>query len=211
MKPSGSRLALYLTAARTEAYALLDVGAPYGRIIGRCDVAPSEILAVCRHQVETAGKVASLRYHDDGYLPATVARWVERACKDAAVVIGEGWPSHTVTESLEIQLAVVSDDRERDVYRAWFVATVRYLDEESDTLAAIASLRLTKSAAVSTLYRYGSVAIARAAADYAMVNHGEWPPTPAEVTKAAVGNMRALARDYPSAYGTWSAGKEVLA
>ena len=212
MTTSPTRLDLYLASARAEAYALLDVGAPYGRIIARSDVAPSDSLAVCRHQVETARKVTSLRYHDDGYHPTKVARWVERACKDAANCIVEGCVWQTASgASLEYGVACIADDKERDVYRAWFIAHARYLDESSDTLAATASLCLTKASAVTTLQRYGSVAAACAAADYAMVNRGEWLPTPDEVAKMTVGSMSGMAKTYPKAYGSWGAGKEAEA
>ena len=208
MKPAGGRLRLYLEAARAEATALLEIGAPYARLIGRCDVAPSEILTICRHQTESAGMVASQRRHDDGFMAQTVARWVARAMNDAAGAVGDGWDWESLKREKAYDIAAISDDKERAVYGAWLVAQARYLDEEGRALAAVTALN--KSDAVRALHRYETIAAARAAADYAMSSGGNWPPSPADVGRASVGSMHGLSRRYPAAYGTWGAGQEIV-
>jgi hypothetical protein len=208
MKPAGGRLRLYLEAARAEAEALLEIGAPYARLIGRCDVAPSEILTICRHQTETAGMVADQRRHDDGFMANTVSRWVTRAMNDAALAIADGWDWQAVKEAKASVVASINDDKERAVYGAWIVAQARYLDEEGRALAAVSAL--SKPDAVRVLHRYETIAAARAAADYAMASGGDWPPSPADVGYASVGKMHGLSRRYPSAYGTWGARQEIF-
>ncbi len=195
-----SRLDLYLTAARAEACATLDVGPSYGRVIARSDVAPNKILQVCRHQVDTAMLVLSLSAFDDGSTPITVTRWVHHACKDAALVVGSGYRWNDLGSAIDYKVSLLSDDNERDVYRAWFRAHACYLDEEGTALAKISYL--SRAEAVATVHRYGSIAMARSATDYHS-QCGEWLPTPDEVAQATIGSVSTLATRYPSAYGTY--------